>query len=374
MVVPPLPVEIVEHIIKQSLPPLRFETFKERYELLRTYSLVDSRWRVLAQKELGRHLVVTNEGWERLKEAIHDSKSFGRQAQSVWATARYLFPGEKPKILALVKEVLDRSELPHLTLSWTNLNGDMELFEQGRSLRSCTLHYSDLTFHQTAPTIRHLKSLYLVDPYFYDGDGEWLSFLNPTSFPSLCRLQLLRTNRMGSFNEHRSDPRNPSGITHSILALAPRLEALAICEAHQPSIANSLSAQEWPLFSELQHLTLNTIGDPEKETSWLQTLEHLPPNLESLTILILNPAELEVRYHDIEAALRGWEDERWRLYIRILDQKVDEGEDEVEDEEAEARTSLIRTATERGVKVEIGSSKATNDDWETFFDDYSALE
>ncbi|ORY88198.1 hypothetical protein BCR35DRAFT_301721 [Leucosporidium creatinivorum] len=219
--------------------------------------------------------------------------------------------------------------------------------------------------------MKQLESLYLVDPYFPDGDGDWLSFLNPTSFPSLRRLQLLRTNAMSSFQENHPDPRSSSGITHSILALAPHLEALSICEANGPWIANSLSAQEWSLFfSELQHLTLSTYGCGPETNGWLRTLERLAPKLETLTVLILNAAdfeELDELYSGIEGALRGWEEERWRLNIRILDHMVDEGDEE---EEAEARSSLIRTAMERGVKVDIGSSKAAYEDWETFFDDW----
>ncbi|ORY88195.1 hypothetical protein BCR35DRAFT_351035 [Leucosporidium creatinivorum] len=368
MVVPPVPVEIVEHIIKQSLPPLRFETFKERYELLRTYSLVDSRWKELAQKELGRHVVVTNEGRERLKEAIHDSKTFARHAQSVWATAHSLVPSDKPKIVALVEQLLDRAELRHVTLSCVNLEEDLNLFDLGRSLRSCTLYYCDFTFHQTAPSMQHLSRMYLVDPYCYDGEGDWLSFLNPTSFPSLRRLQLLRTSAMSSFPQNDLDPRNPSGITHSILALAPHLEALSICEANHPWIADSLSAQEWSLFSNLQHLTLSTSGYGADTNGWFQTLERLPPKLETLTVLILDAVdfeELDELYGVIKVAIRGLEEERWMLNIRILDENVDEGEED----EREAKSSLTRTAAERGIKVEIGSSKVTYGDWETFFDD-----
>ncbi|ORY66627.1 hypothetical protein BCR35DRAFT_354856 [Leucosporidium creatinivorum] len=372
MVVPPLPVEIIEHIIKQSLPPLRFDTFKERYELLRTFALVDSRWRVLAQRELGKHLMVTRAGQKELEETLNHRENFGRQAQSVWATADGLVAtaSDKPKIMALVEEVLDRSELRHLTMSCINLNGDMELFEQGRSLRSCTLHYSDFTFDWTAPTIQHLKSLYLVDSYFYDGDGEWLSFLNPTSDPSLRRLQLLRTNIINTFNESRSDPRDRGGIIHSILAVAARLEVLSICEADHPSIANSLSAGDWLTFSKLRNLTLSTAGDLSKQHSWLQTLEHLPPNLESVTIHVLNAAELDVLYHDIEQAVQRWGKKKWQLLIKLLNPTVYLDQTDPKEEALEPRSSLLRTATERGLKMEISSSEATYVDWQTFFDDW----
>ncbi|ORY73818.1 hypothetical protein BCR35DRAFT_144962 [Leucosporidium creatinivorum] len=54
--IPPLPTEILHHIIKLSLPVVSFRTYRERYDLLLAYSLVDSTWRVLSQQELQQHL------------------------------------------------------------------------------------------------------------------------------------------------------------------------------------------------------------------------------------------------------------------------------------------------------------------------------
>ncbi|ORY76897.1 hypothetical protein BCR35DRAFT_118357 [Leucosporidium creatinivorum] len=56
--IPPLPTEIVHHIIKLSLPVLSFKSYGERYVLLLAYSLVNSTWRALAKKELYEELFV----------------------------------------------------------------------------------------------------------------------------------------------------------------------------------------------------------------------------------------------------------------------------------------------------------------------------
>ncbi|ORY73819.1 hypothetical protein BCR35DRAFT_144969 [Leucosporidium creatinivorum] len=55
-----LPTEIVHHIIILSLPEeTTYATYKDRYRSLLAYSLVDSKWRTLAQKELYSVLYVT---------------------------------------------------------------------------------------------------------------------------------------------------------------------------------------------------------------------------------------------------------------------------------------------------------------------------
>lgn len=53
--VPPLPNELHHQILLIALPRLSFDTFKERYELLRAASLVSKAWRRMALRELIRH-------------------------------------------------------------------------------------------------------------------------------------------------------------------------------------------------------------------------------------------------------------------------------------------------------------------------------
>jgi len=84
MVVPPLPVEITEHIIKQSLPILRFSTFRERYRILRTFSLVDPTWRNLAQKELGKHVMLTKRQVRKLEDTDVQLPGFFQRSNSLW--------------------------------------------------------------------------------------------------------------------------------------------------------------------------------------------------------------------------------------------------------------------------------------------------
>ncbi|ORY88189.1 hypothetical protein BCR35DRAFT_21764 [Leucosporidium creatinivorum] len=84
MVAPPLPVEIVEHIIKQSLPLLRFNTFDKRYRVLRKFSLVDSTWKELAQRELGRHVLVRDGQSPSLADDRARFPDYLKQTKSFW--------------------------------------------------------------------------------------------------------------------------------------------------------------------------------------------------------------------------------------------------------------------------------------------------
>lgn len=53
---PTLPAELIEHIIRSSLPPLAFPTFRLRYDLLLSYSSVSRIWNEAAQAELYSHI------------------------------------------------------------------------------------------------------------------------------------------------------------------------------------------------------------------------------------------------------------------------------------------------------------------------------
>lgn len=55
MRLPTLPPEIIEHIIRLSMPPLSLGTYRERHNTLNAVSLVNSTWNAEAQKELYRH-------------------------------------------------------------------------------------------------------------------------------------------------------------------------------------------------------------------------------------------------------------------------------------------------------------------------------
>lgn len=53
-----LPNELIRDIIRFSTPIVRHSTFRERYDMLLTCSLVSSVWRDTAQEELMEHLLV----------------------------------------------------------------------------------------------------------------------------------------------------------------------------------------------------------------------------------------------------------------------------------------------------------------------------
>lgn len=53
-----LPLEVYASIVQHSLPPVAFETFDDRYYLLRMYLEVNKQWSQIAQRELHRHVKV----------------------------------------------------------------------------------------------------------------------------------------------------------------------------------------------------------------------------------------------------------------------------------------------------------------------------
>lgn len=74
-----LPAELVHHIIRLALPPLRFTTFEERYTVLVSCSLVSKEWKA-ARRELWRHICV--ESWERLNR-LRDSMESEEEVQEL---------------------------------------------------------------------------------------------------------------------------------------------------------------------------------------------------------------------------------------------------------------------------------------------------
>lgn len=67
-----LPLELVHHIIKFSLPPLDSRTFHERYRTLRRLVLVNAAWARLARTELNRHISLSRAGYDTLFASLRE--------------------------------------------------------------------------------------------------------------------------------------------------------------------------------------------------------------------------------------------------------------------------------------------------------------
>lgn len=80
---PTLPPETISHIIKLSLPVKRFGSFRERYRVLRSYSLVDRTWRELAQARLFRHVWLSEERQARGLLASLELTGWGPRVRSI---------------------------------------------------------------------------------------------------------------------------------------------------------------------------------------------------------------------------------------------------------------------------------------------------
>ncbi|ORY88120.1 hypothetical protein BCR35DRAFT_302039 [Leucosporidium creatinivorum] len=68
---PTLPPEIIYHIIEFAAPPPRLRSFRDRYNALRSFSLVDKKWRGIVQKILFRYIQLrTSKPYELLRDVL----------------------------------------------------------------------------------------------------------------------------------------------------------------------------------------------------------------------------------------------------------------------------------------------------------------
>lgn len=55
-----LPIELLREIIHLSLPKFHHSRYKERYHILLGFSSISSQWKIVAQGELMKHLIIKN--------------------------------------------------------------------------------------------------------------------------------------------------------------------------------------------------------------------------------------------------------------------------------------------------------------------------
>ncbi|ORY73831.1 hypothetical protein BCR35DRAFT_306940 [Leucosporidium creatinivorum] len=231
--IPSLPTEILHHIIKLSLPVVSFGTYRERYNLLLAYSLVNSTWRALAKKELYEELFVKNskeaaaalsvEGARETVKRVHlgpyETRGFDVRLEDARLGA-WKLPESVTEVrvasLRLELEDLPRlAQLGTLHLHWC----DFGLDDDDNPVSPA----SPPSFALPAP-LYSLSTLSLVDPFLCtDSFPAWAHWLNPTTFPSLSRLSLAFTGsseRVGEDDDFRK----------ALSLLAPQLAAFSLAQ------------------------------------------------------------------------------------------------------------------------------------------------
>ncbi|ORY88066.1 hypothetical protein BCR35DRAFT_330281 [Leucosporidium creatinivorum] len=214
--IPSLPIELQRRILLLALPRLSFDTFKERYKLLCTASLVNKAWRELALREMMRHPYFRRIRTQLkfLEVAARVDPGFSAEGEgspkgwieSVWTGGTPALEG-KMKVVSLIpysvklwvsgKNARDRSAPMVVTPNVSELycipcTGDIALYSQIererfalRTLAACNAAADvSLVELSTAP---HLNKLFLLRCWIVT-NSQWTDFRRappPPPRPSL---------------------------------------------------------------------------------------------------------------------------------------------------------------------------------------------
>jgi hypothetical protein len=154
---------------------------------------------------------------------------------------------------------------PSYVLRIPRRRADISAF--GADLRSFACNCVDFELPSLTPPFIRLTTLVLTDSHLSDSHSAWHRFLHPTTLPSLRNFLLLR---LSEPNFDWSDTADTGAeihtIFHSILSLAPQLEAFAVYEFDEQMIANRLSANDWKRFATSQSVRVRPVSPPGSTT------------------------------------------------------------------------------------------------------------
>ncbi|ORY76929.1 hypothetical protein BCR35DRAFT_305692 [Leucosporidium creatinivorum] len=226
--IPPLPTEILHHIIKLSLPVVSFKSFRERYDLLLVYSLVNSTWRALGRKELYEELLVKDsreaaavlsvEGAREAVKRVHlgcdESLASDELPDVDLGTVELPRSVKELRISGLCVNAEDLPSLGHLEVI------HLRWFGLGYAMSSLPA----LPIPASLPLFSSLSTLSLLDPYlFLQSFPTWTRWFNPTHFPLLRQLSLGFTYSLQELGEDDDFHEAPS-------FLAPQLTTLSVTQ------------------------------------------------------------------------------------------------------------------------------------------------
>ncbi|ORY88078.1 hypothetical protein BCR35DRAFT_351211 [Leucosporidium creatinivorum] len=270
---PSLPLEIIYHIIKLSLPLVRFNTFRERYELLRTFSLVSKSWTSLAQAELWRHICVdSRDALVALHAAIAGSEASLAATRRVGLSIRLSNVASCWTIRDLQTLL---GKLQSVQEAWV-CNRDL----QGPSaavfgpsafashLKRLHLDVLVLKPKSTADVFPSLVELSISDPVDVDAA---VTFLKHTTFPSLESLSFVYWPGLDSSEELKP-------INEVLRTLGPALKRFAFTISADSSC--NLVHLDWDRFFSLRSLVFEV--PPARDTSSI--LRKIPTKLETLRL------------------------------------------------------------------------------------------
>lgn len=272
-----LPPELVAYIIKYTLPPLVLSNFRERYDTLVRFHLVNKQWCALASTELFRHVRVADKETCTMLVGAGSFDSMLEHTASLWlgsgattdddTSENDLQPLEdftrlfrkctKVRGVVLSCVVLKQVDLSLLQstslLSFmfgsshhaeTPLTGALTLVLQGVQLGTENNFVSATTLVHTLPNVSRLT---LIDPYLcMSFAADWSVFLQPAVFPSLQALSIVAKSASWVDGDN---------TIAGIRALAPELRSFCFVEGYFEPTPDFSTV--WSSFHKLEHLYLD---------------------------------------------------------------------------------------------------------------------
>lgn len=304
---PALPAELIGYIIRLSLPPLAFPTFRLRYDRLLAYSTVSSVWYEAAQAELYSDVWLGDLQkedllWELIGKA---KKGWANRARTLWCG----YEADPRDRRVYSAHFVDRalSYCPNVELVCLSALGltafdfsafDRECRAQVKGCRANVdalgikkLRCSWIELYGTGPAhiiprppnpLPSLTSLTLISPYLNGGlFGSWSNLLSPTTMPNLRQFAL----QVGESDEFQDHNEEYDSLPIALRSLGPQLETLHLLVGDIEITDGLLDLL--PECTSLRFLRLYAterwcISDPE-----MYEAPKLPP---SLRVLVIDPS------------------------------------------------------------------------------------
>ncbi|ORY89115.1 hypothetical protein BCR35DRAFT_329569 [Leucosporidium creatinivorum] len=220
------PTEILHHIIRLAVPPLRFSTYKERYSVLKACALVSKRWCIVARQELGKHIYIENQGdMDAMLVALDASNGLGatlggelrKQVRSLRLGDRELWKRSEVKILLYCMPLASELWLSGYIASVLGLRIESWCFVDVLT----RLHLNTVTVLPPFAPLPNVEALSIADP---PDLTLALHFLRQTALP---RLKELGIAYWPQFDYGGGDGEKLLAGT-ALGRLAPQLESLVI--------------------------------------------------------------------------------------------------------------------------------------------------
>ncbi|KAL8287571.1 hypothetical protein RQP46_003429 [Phenoliferia psychrophenolica] len=281
VVVPALPLEVVESIIKHSLPAVAEDTFGERYLILRTYQSVNKAWAGLAQRELHRYVKLSTparavaylkRGLYGRPDEVADAARMQFLQLGMYSNGHGVFP-----ILELLIVCPRLTELHLINLQAV----DAATLSVAVDLRTLHLHDTSFIFRdEYLLYLPNLVSLSIADIECHDAKNRNLEcsrLLHSLSLPQLTYVALHWVPVLQYLEEHTRIHYEGQMTLPSLGAIGDRVRTLVIGRYETPQFKAQIET-ELAECTALQHLTINNPEDLDG------LLAALPQSLRTLQV------------------------------------------------------------------------------------------